>query len=155
MMPSTHLYQLLAQAESAASDVPNKLTRLDQISENLNSDSLISSHGLLIAAGLIMLLLSCLSFLQWFKHRHEHSHPWLTFISAANFAGLGLRHQWALFWIARQQKLTSPITLMLAPGTFDQHVQRYLDARPNFRRESMRRTAQNIRELLFGDAIRQ
>ncbi len=142
---------ILAQAEPAPDTQGSAQFRFDQISNNLTSDGLISSHWLLVAAGAVMLLLSAVSIVQWWKHRHEQSHPWLMFISAANFAGLGWRHQWTLFWIARHQKLGSPLTLMLAPGTFDQHVKAYLESRAGFRRESHRRVLQDVRELLFGN----
>lgn len=155
MIPRLPLWPILAQTGPAQQATPVHVHPLNQISENLNGDSLISMHWLLLAAGLVMLLLSAVSLMQWWKHRHEHTHPWMTFISTAGFAGLGWRHQWTLLWIARRQKLTSPISLMLAPGTFDQHVKAYLDSRPGFRRESIRRTTQDIRELLFGDAVRQ
>ena len=145
---------LLAQTTPAEpAETTTRLSRLEDISNNLNSGSLISSHWLIIAAGLVLLLLSMLSIMQWWQHRHEHSHPWLVYLSAARFAGLGLRHQWTLFWVARQQHLTSPLTLMLAPGTFDQHIKAYLESRASMRREGLRRRLQEVREIMYGDLV--
>ena len=152
MMLMNHLPLLLAQADSAAPGVVrDKADILKDISGNLTSDGLITTHWLFIAAGIVFVLLSTVSIVQWWKHRHEHSHPWLIFMSTARFAGLGFREQWTLFRIAHQQKISSPLTLMLSPGTFDHHVKAHLDTCPGWRREARRRTSQSIRDHLFGD----
>lgn len=157
MMLLNHLPLLLAQADSATAAAPGQPRQqaeiLRDISGNLSSEGLISTHWLFIAAGVVFVLLSTVSIVQWWKHRHERSHPWLIFATTARIAGLGLRHQWSLFLIARQQKLASPLTLMLAPGTFDHHVKAYLDTRPNWRREGLRRKTQETREMLFGNLV--
>ncbi len=152
MMLLTHLPRLLAQAATTdAGGAPPRIDRLAEISNNLSSDSLVSSHWLFIAAGIVFVLLSTISIVQWWKHRHDHSHPWLIFMATARIAGLSFRDQWALLRISHHQKLDSPLTLMLSPGTFDYHVKAYLDTRPNWRREGRRRRSQSIREQLFGD----
>jgi len=152
MMLMTHLPRLLAQTTPAdTAEVAPRIDRLAEISNNLSSKDLISTHWLFIAAGIVFVLLSAISIAQWWKHRHDHSHPWLIFMATARFAGLGLRDQWVLFWIAHQQKLGSPLTLMLSPGTFDHHVKAHLDTCPGWRREGRRRRSQSIREHLFAD----
>lgn len=148
----THLPILLAQADPAqTADARPGLERLSQISENLSSDGLISPHWLLISAGLVLLFLSGVSIAQWWKHRNEHSRPWMVYLTAARLAGLSWRRQWTLYWIARRQSLASPLTLMLSPATFDHHVKAYLLSCSNFRRESWRRRSQAIREHLYSD----
>ncbi len=150
---------LLAQTAADTSAPPDAATtgtsvaQLKEISKNLSSEGLISSHWLIIAVGLVLLLLSTLSILQWWQRRHEQSHPWLVYLSTARFAGLGLRHQWVLLWVARQQKLVSPITLMLSPSTFDMHVKAYLESRSGMRQEGLRRKLQEVRDILYGDVV--
>lgn len=152
MMLINSLPRLIAQTDSAeAGGVASKAEIVKSISNNFTSDGLISTHWLFLAAGVVFVFLSTVSLAHWWKHRHEHSHPWLIFMATARKVGLGLRDQWALYWISHQQKLGSPITLMLSPGTFDHHVKAYLDARLGWRQESLRRRSQSIREHLYGD----
>ena len=157
MFDLSYPFSVLAQAASASSDAAaetgTSVERLNEISKNLTSEGLISSHWLIIAIGLVLLLLSSLSIMQWWQRRHEQSHPWLLYLSTARYAGLGLRHQWVLFWVARRQKLVSPITLMLSPGTFDVHIKAYLESQPSWRREGLQRSLQEVRDILYGDVV--
>ncbi len=149
MNPPTRLPLLLAQ-DAPANPTP-ALDRFAQISQNFNSRELISPHWLLIFAGLLLLLLSGLSIARWWRHRNEHARPMRVFSAVSRMAGLGYADRWMLLLAARHQALESPLTLLLSPGTFDHHIKLYLDARPRWRREAVRRRTQAIRESLFGD----
>jgi hypothetical protein len=151
-----HLPLLIAQTEpvKAGETIPGQ-ERILLISDNFSGEGLIAPHWLIIAAGLVMLILSTVSIAQWWKHRHENSHPWLVFMVTARLAGLGYALQWTLFRVAQQQRLASPLTLMLSPGTFDHHVKAYLDTRSGWRREGLRRKTQAVRDGLFSDMALQ
>jgi len=124
---------------------------IESIQENLSSDGLIPTHWLLIAAGMVLLLLSALSIANWWKHRGENAHPLLVFSNTAQIVGLSYRQRWALLKVARNQSLASPLTLMLCATTFDHHVRGYLESCLSLRRESARRQLQDIRVALFSD----
>ena len=148
-MRATPLPPILAQAEPV--NPTPALKRFSEVSENFNGQSLISPHWLFILAGALLLLLSGLSIMRWWKHRNEHARPLMVFTTTARMAGLSYADQLALFLIARHRSLASPLSLMLSPGTFDHHVKAYLDARPGWRREAVRRRTQSIRESLFAN----
>jgi hypothetical protein len=139
----------LAQADPAAPAVVKP--DLAEVSKHVSSDGLIPIHWLLIAAGGIIVLLCGLSIANWWKHRGEHSHPLLVFSTTAQLVGLSYRNQWTLLRLAHQQSLTSPLTLMLSPDTFDHHAKTYLDSRPGWRQEPVRRQLSTIRATLFDD----
>lgn len=149
MSTPTRLSLILAQ-DAPANPTP-ALDRFAQISENFTSRQLISPHWLLIAVGAMLLLLSVLSIARWWKHRNEHARPLRVFMTASRMAGLGYADRWMLFLVARHQSLESPLTLLLSPGTFDHHIKAYLNSRPGWRREAVRRRSQSIRGSLFGD----
>jgi len=150
------LVTTLAQAPSIEPAVKPAIAKppLSLVSEHATSAGLLTTNWLLIAAGLVLLLLSGLSIANWWKHRGEHAHPLLVFSHTAQMVGLSYRQRWTLVWLARHQSLASPITLMLSPTTFDHHAKGYLDARLNWRREPVRRQLQNIRSALFSDLPR-
>lgn len=127
---------------------------LSSVSEHATSAGLLTTNWLLIAAGVILLLLSGLSIANWWKHRGDHAHPLLVFSNTAQAIGLSYRQQWTLFWLARHQSLASPLTLILSPATFDHHAKIYLESRLNWRREPVRRQLQSIRDTLFSDLPR-
>ena len=133
----------LAQAEPPGP--ATGITRISQVTDNLTGDALIPTHWLLIGAGAMLLLLSVLSIMRWWKHHDEHSHPLWVYSGTARLAGLGYRDQWVLLVIAYRQSLASPLTLMLSPGTFDHHVGAYLENRIRWRREAVRRRTRAIR----------
>ncbi|GAB4108761.1 MAG: hypothetical protein Kow00105_16530 [Phycisphaeraceae bacterium] len=135
----------------AAPDPNPAMERVSKIAETFSSRELISPHWLFITAGLVLLLLSVVSIVHLFRHRHNNPHPLWVYLTAARIAGLGLLDQWVLFRIARRQGLATPLTLLLSPGTFDHHVKACVDARSAWRRETLRRRAQRIRERLFSD----
>ncbi len=145
------MYSLLLAQIDSASDPNPAMERVSKIAETFSSRELISPHWLFITAGLVLLLLSVLSIVHLFRHRHENPHPLWVYLTAARMAGLSLLDLWVLFRVARQQGLTTPLTLLLSPGTFDHHVKACVDARIAWRREALRRRTQRIREQLFND----
>lgn len=138
-------------AQAGLIDTTMGLSRISEVAKNLSSDGLIPTHWLLIAAGALLLLLSGLSIARWWKHHDEYSHPLLVYSGTARLVGLGYLDQWALLVIAHKQSLSSPLTLMLSPGTFDHHVKAYLETRTRWRREAVRRRLNAIRAILFED----
>lgn len=143
----------LAQAKPAEAPKPViAKPDLSVVSQHASDTAgLIPTHWLLIAAGVVLLILSGLSIANWWKHRGEHAHPLLVFSTTAQLAGLSYRNQWTLLRMAHHQSLRSPLTLMLSPDTFDHHARAYLDSRLNWRQEPVRRQLQSIRETLFSD----
>lgn len=143
------LISTLAQPPSAEPTITKP--DLSVVSEHATSAGLLTTNWLLIAAGAILLLLSALSIANWWKHRGDHAHPLLVFSGTAEVVGLTYRQRWTLLKIARNQSLTSPLTLMLSPTTYDHHAKGYLESRMNWRRESTRRQLNDIRIALFSD----
>lgn len=149
MLNLTHPVLMLAQTQPPAVNPGQEY--FNEINKNFSSDGLISTHWLLIAAGAVLLLLSCISIARWWKHRDQHSHPLLVFFGTARLAGLGITDRWVLVRIARQQSLSSPLTLMLSPATFDHHVKAFLASCPGWQRERTQRRAHTIRQTLYSD----
>ncbi len=143
------LLKILAQAPLAKPTITKP--DLSAVSEHATSAGLLTANWLLIAAGAILLLLSALSIVNWWKHRGEHSHPLLVFSSTAHVVGLSYRQRWTLLRMAHHQSLASPLTLMLSPTTFDHYAKGYLVSRLSWRREPARRQLNSIRTALFSD----
>lgn len=65
---------------------------------------------------------------------------------------LTIKQQWRLYRIARQQQLTSPLTLLLSPATFTHHTSAYLSQVQPRKLPSHETQVRGLREHLFGDA---
>ena len=124
---------------------------IHDVANNFGSDALITTNFLLISVGALLLLISGISISRWWKHRNDMSHPLVIFTRVAGSVGLGYRDQWLLLWIAHRSSLSTPLTLMLSPGTYHSYVQTYLNRKSKWRREKLEKRTQAIGHTLYGD----
>ncbi len=121
------------------------------IRDHFDSSSQLPPHSLYAAVSVLLAVLGGLWLWRWHKTRHERPRPFATFNHAADQMGLSLSDQWLLTRIARQQKLPTPLTLMLAAGTLQHHGEQYIQTvKPTGRRKSIATRIAAIHWLLFG-----
>src|SRR5690606_27778682 len=93
-----------------------------QISEHAGNDATLSTGWVVLAVGLFLALVGALSLRHWWRTRRERPTPVLTFMALARQLGLSLSDQWLLIRLSMRQKLPTPITLVLSPGTLRHHA---------------------------------
>lgn len=144
------MIHFLAQAVTDPA-TSGKLTRVDlkEVQDHFSSSQMIPIEWILLAAGIVLVGISVLSLVRWWKTRHERSNPTLVFIQIGLRMGLGVADMWLLYRIARQQKLPTPLTLMLSPATLDHHTDRFVARYPPGRAEWVRVRVQGIEQRLF------
>ncbi len=139
---------LLAQAVGSATGRPP--VSLREISENWGGHQMISTQWIMIAAGLLLIVMAGMGLHRFWRTRDQRSAPLLVFHRLARRLGVGLRGQWLMYRIARQQALPTPITLMLCPATFRHHAGAYIATAGPQRGPALRRRADALATELFG-----
>jgi hypothetical protein len=109
----------------AQRDTPEVREFLEEISRNFGEGGQASFEWLLIAVGLILFLIGSVSLRTWWRTRHLRPSPFWTFHHVAMRCGLTLGERVLLWRIARQQRLPSPLTLLLSPATMRHHARAY------------------------------
>lgn len=147
------MMQLLAQTPADPS-ASGTLTRVDlkEVQNHFSSSQMIPIEWILLAAGIVLVGISLLSLIRWWKTRHERSSPMLVFFQVALRMGLGVLDGWLLYRIARQQRLPTPLTLMLTPATLEHHTDRFVARFSPGRAEMVRHRVRSIEQRLFGAA---
>ncbi|MCC6681179.1 MAG: hypothetical protein IT445_09805 [Phycisphaeraceae bacterium] len=119
--------------------------------ENWGSGMAISPAWILLGAGLVLMVVAVLSFRHWWRTRHERPTPLLTFLSLAEKLGLTRGEQWLLIRVASQQKLSSPIALLLSAGTLAAHGRAFAGRYSTTRSKMLMQRVRNISDKLFGN----
>ena len=65
--------------------------------------------------------------------------------------GLSGAQQWRLYRVARQQHLTSPLTLLLSPATFTHHTTAYIAQLTTKKLPTRSTELHTLRDRLFGE----
>ena len=123
---------------------------LEEISRSwAQSQSLFPTSWLLVSLGGAMAIVALAVWLK--KRRQRIASPtaadlWRSF---AERSGLGLSDRRLLERVSRQQRLPSPLTMLVCPTTFDHHAEQYAEQRGDARREDLRRRLRVLRHRLF------
>lgn len=80
----------------------------------------------------------------------ERATPLRLYMNIAGQAGLGLTDCWWLWCVARRQKLTSPITLLLSRDTLTHHAQRFTATLTSYNAAYVSSRLRGIEHHLFG-----
>ncbi len=149
------MLHLLAQSDGLPR-APRTLTRVDlkEVQNHFNSSQMIPVEWILLAAGLVLVAISVMSLVRWWKTRHERSNPMLVFVQVAVRMKLGVADAWLLYRVARQQKLPTPLTLLVCVGTFEHHTSSYAARCSPARSAMIQRHARRIARRLFGPSAR-
>ena len=120
-------FSMLAQTGAGAQRNSGALNRstLDEISAHFDSGAMIPLEWIAIASGLVIVVISTISWYRRHKTRHLRSHPSAVFRRAAREARLSFSQQMLLWRIARQQALPTPLTLLLSATTLRHHASAY------------------------------
>lgn len=116
-----------------------------------------SGEGLMATTPVVILMaLLCLA-LALVSHRHTRWRPQRSarrkvFCQIISGTGLGKTEQHLLTRIARQQRLATPLTLVLSQATFDYHVRRYVQKVRPRHTATVDACAARIRRVVFGVA---
>ena len=122
---------------------------LEAIGQWNNQDSLMSPG---VAALVFLLLISLLVLYKvyvWNRDRRNQPQPMLLFYQVAGRFNIDLKSQWLLVRIARQQGLTSPLTLLLCESTMLFHVQAYVKSLPRTQMDNVQGQIDRLCGLLF------
>ena len=100
--------------------------------------------------GLVVVVATLLWWIERRRSRTQRAHPLALFQRLATEMGLGLSDRWLLIRIARQQGLSSPLTLLLSPATLEHHARNYAQARPGASGNQRWARAERVKVKLFG-----
>jgi hypothetical protein len=137
-------------ANPAAPTDPSEFVR--EIARHWNGGGMVDlSAGVLVFAGVVLLVLALW---MWKRHRGEDapSRPMAVFRRVAGKVALSIGEQVLLTRIARQQKLPTPLTLLLSSGTLQHHGQRYAESLPESQRRNALARIARVGRKVFGDA---
>ncbi len=139
-----------AQATSNSSEDSSSALFWREASKHWGSDAVTPVHWIVIAAGILLTFLGLLLVVRWWHRRHLRSHPWGVFHHVAGAVGLSWSDRWLLMRIARQQKLPTPLTLVLSGRTLRMHGRAFAAVQPPWRRAVIMQRVASIRRDLFG-----
>ena len=107
-------------------------------------------QGVLIIAGLVMVIILIAAIMRMIHHRRFASKPVQVFHRLADELGLALADQWLLIRISHRLTLPTPLTLLLSTATLRYHAERYAQTlSPRGRAKVMARVSA-IDASLFG-----
>lgn len=112
-------------------------------------EPVISVRGFCVLVAVISLFITAAWLRRWHKQRQTQPSPALIFRRIADHLGLSLREQWLLKRIAHYEALISPLTLIVAAGTFDHHTGRYAQSLTSVYRTEFERQIAPLRRKLF------
>ena len=87
----------------------------------------------------------------YFRRTVRRLEPLAVFRRIACGLDLSVPQQWRLMHIARQQKLSSPLTLLLSPATFNHHAEHYLQQIKPRRVAPLRTQLDQLRQHIYGE----
>lgn len=85
----------------------------------------------------------------------ERSAPLRFYMRIAGRAGLGLTDQWWLWCVARRQKLSSPITLLLSRDTLTHHARKFTATLTSYNAAYVSSRLRGIEFRIFGETPRK
>lgn len=124
---------------------------LSKVGEHWGSGGQVQFEYLLIAIGVVLVALSLVSLHRWWNTRDERPAPTLAFLEVCAAVGLSWGDRLFLWRIARQQRLPSPLTLMLCPITLHHHGKAYAEAVGLANRAARLRRVASLRRRLFAE----
>ena len=141
--------------------LPNLNPILAQAARNLTPDELrqlwpqdfrptfLPPFYILLPATILIISLIVLLVHLRARRRHQESSPLTTFRELAHVLNLPYLDQWLLIRIARQQKLPTPLTLLLSPNTLTHHAHLYALNKPGYLRQHILRRTQTLQQRIF------
>lgn len=117
-----------------------------------NTGDMFPVRSLLIMLGGVLLIFICLAIRQWYRDRPKEPGSSVLFRRIARQVGLGWLDQWLLLQIARANRLPSPLTLLVARGTFLHYAHQYAEAVSGWRKPMVAARASRILGRVYGSA---
>jgi len=130
-----------AQAQSAET-APS----LKSISDHWGGEALFPTEMFLVILGIVLVIIAIVSLWNWRKKAKVLQRRSVLFRDIVAEAELVFWQRWILIYLARREKLDSPLTLLVCPQTFEHHLEHYLD---HSRFGLFRQALLNIEEQLF------
>ena len=113
------------------------------------TQSLFPTSWLLISLGAAMAIIAVAVWLKKRRQRIEHPSAADVWRNFAERLELGFWDRRLLERISRQQRLPSPLTLLVCPTTFDHHAAAFAEELREGRREDVARRLHPLRQRLF------
>ncbi len=115
-----------------------------------SSESLMSSGWALAIFAILIGFLIALKLFLWYRKKDRPTGPMIIFYQICKQVGLSLQSQWLLIRIAKQQSLSTPLTLLVCHATLSSHAQAYAQSLPVTRRGDVLMQVVGIQYKLFG-----
>ena len=123
---------------------------LQEISRSWNqTQTLFPLSWLMVSLGAALAIVAVAVWLRKRRQRIDTPSASDLWRSFAERAGLGFRDRRLLERISRQQRLPSPLTLLVCPATFDHHAARYAEQAGTGGPDELRRRVTSLRQRLF------
>ena len=126
---------------------------LQRISASRSTGSAISVFWALAILGLVLVLISSIALIQWYRTRNQRPQPLRLFRQIASSIGLNISDQLLLWQIARKCQLPSPLTLLLSDNTLQYYAESYAHSLPGDRNKRILARIRTIRQYLFAEHL--
>lgn len=155
IMQGFHHLLMLAQTADPDDAVPMPPwgRRAQEVFEGWqNTSDMFPVRNLVIILAVVMAIFAFVSLRQWWRNRPKEPGSSVLFRRISRRVGLGWLDQWFLIQIARACHLPSPLTLMVARGTFLHYAHMYANEVAPWRKPMVTARSSRILARLYGSA---
>jgi hypothetical protein len=141
------------RAGDAANAAPGRVVapRLEDIGRYATQGADMPWGALLIAIGILIAVVAAISLRRLHATRNLSPSATLAFLLITRRLGIGWSHRYLLYQISRGTRLSTPITLLLAPGTLHDHARQFVAGMSMRRRDHTMRRVAAIERILYAD----
>lgn len=141
---------MLRLADILATPLLNKEGRSEVSESFVNNRFDLPWSIVIVGLGAILAAIAAVSLYRWWQRRNDDPTPLVLFSAIARKAGLSWGERLLLWRIARNQKLETPIALLLARGTLRHHAAGFAHKLSPHGRQRLQHKIDRLCERLFG-----
>ncbi|WP_432798950.1 hypothetical protein [Poriferisphaera sp. WC338] len=149
--------QMMILAQKATSGITriSERAKPSEISEKFRdgeAGSQIPVDGILLAAGVVLVIFAALSMFRWWRHRGEYSMPGMVFVKVGRGVGLSWRELLMVRRIAKTTGFGEPLAMLMARGTMRAWTEVYLQQIPVKKHDKVMQVIDHVGKKVFYDS---